>query len=334
MLNAGGAFSGFWEWCAQNGIVSKKLFIRQSMQGLMPLLSLHADQPIGAGDVVLSVPYLSTLNAQTVRGDLRPVAVPSIRVMCRFLQRRGVDISTARALWLASCLACATRLVAQGHEVGFAPLLSSSLLPKLPSPFVEAYVGGYPAISDALAGVADEPVRRAYLKDFETQVRSQLRATHAILRFNQRRHPSRIPLTLLPTVDELCAAYRTVLQRSVMLPVDCVPSSPGDLADLLEEKQGIDVLPSLVPGIDIIRSPTGYPPVTSVAGNSSGTPIAGDESNAANCSLHTCVQSDFISPGTRRRVLLETEPLSNRRVVVCSTKEIKVGEELFLSYGS
>ncbi|CCD12545.1 unnamed protein product [Trypanosoma congolense IL3000] len=266
---------------------------------------------------------------------MRPQAVPPLRAMCRYLTRRTrVDVTTAQALWLAGCLSCYTRLVAQGYDLEIAPLLSPSLLPELPSPFSEAHVGSYPAILDGVEGLGDRAARQLYLKSMESQVEVQLRATHAALRFYQSRRSPRIPSKLVPTLNELRIAHRTVLQRSIMLPVDCVASSPGDVADLFEKRPELDAIPSLVPVVDIIRSPAALRTSQHAAGPSSSDPTTSAGSLPTNCALYTCVQAAFLSSGTRRRVLLETSPLSNRRVVVCATKEISAGEELLMSYGS
>ncbi|RNF26208.1 uncharacterized protein Tco025E_01516 [Trypanosoma conorhini] len=334
MTDADDKLADYWAWCAQNGVVSKKLLLHRSVQGLMPQFSLCLNEPVRAGAVVATVPYLVTLNAQTIRGDMKPAAVPPVRAMCAFLaRRRRMDVVTARALWLACCLACYRRLLLQGHALGNAPLFSRRLMPELPSPFTSAHIQAYPALAAALPeGVNDGAAEESFLSPLRRQVEGQLRATHAALRFYQRRRSPHLSQQLVPSFDELRMAYRTVLHRSLLLPVDCVPSSPGDLADLFSERPDLDLLPTLVPLVDVIRSSAAARGSTEAAGRDA---CGGrDDGTAANCALHTCTHADFLSSGSRRRVVFETEPLSSRCVVVCATRDLKEGEELLLDYGS
>ncbi|KEG09296.1 hypothetical protein DQ04_05461010 [Trypanosoma grayi] len=325
MSAADDGIADFWAWCTQSGVVSKKLSVRRGVHEAVPQLSLHMGEAVRAGAVVVSVPYLATLNAQTIRGGMRPAAVPSFRATCAFLTRRQrMDVATANSLWLASCLACYRRLLAQGHAMSIAPLLSPALMPALPSPFVAAHAGFYPAIAAALPSGQDDAVVASFLSTLGAQAEAQLQLTHAALQFYQHRRMSRVSPRLVPTLDELRMAHRAVLQRGVLLPFDCVPSSPGDLADLFEERPDLDLLPTFVPLIDIIRSPTA---LQTPKGEKVG------DNTAANCTLHTCTQANFISLGSRRRVVVETAPLSSRRIVVCAASDLKEGEELLLDYG-
>ncbi|KAG8344774.1 hypothetical protein ERJ75_001590000 [Trypanosoma vivax] len=336
LSTTGDNFNCFWTWCAQNGIVSKRLSIRRGGQKDASQLSLHVDEPVRAGTVVLSVPYLVTLNPQTVRGDLRPTAMPPVRTMCRCLLRRNrMDIITAHGLWLAGCLACFGRLLAHNRKLDIAPMLSPALFPELPSPFRLAHVDYFPAIADVLRGESNGTLSESSLAAYEKRTESQLRLTHGILQLYRRRRVPHVRPEFLPSLLELRMAHRTILQRSVLLPANCIPSAPGDLADLFEESPDLETIPSLVPLVDIIRSPlaaiasgekTEVAPAVKAAGAS--------EKVVANCSLHTCTQADFLSPGTRRRVVIETSVLSNRRIVVCALCDLKVGEELLLNYGS
>ncbi|EAN93105.1 hypothetical protein C3747_276g12 [Trypanosoma cruzi] len=334
MTDADDTLADYWAWCAQNGVVSKKLFLRRSLHGLMPQFSLHVAESVRAGAVVATVPYLVTLNTQTIRGDMKPAAVPPVRAMCKFLtRRRRMDLVTARSLWLASCLACYRRLLAQGHSLSIAPLLSRLIMPELPSPFTSTHIRCYPAIVASLPeGVDVAALEESVFSSLWKRVEGQLRVTHAALYFYHQRRVTHIPRHLVPSFDELSMAYRMVLHRSLLLPIDCVPSSPGDLADLFTEQPDLDLLPTLVPVVDVIRSSAVARTLLEAKGG--GVRGSQDDSTAANCALYTCTQSDFVSSGTRRRVVFETEPLSSRRVVVCATRDLKEGEELLLDYGS
>ncbi|KAH9599544.1 hypothetical protein LSM04_005487 [Trypanosoma melophagium] len=338
MSNADDGFSDLWEWCAEKGVVSKRLSIHRHMQGLMPHLSLHVGEAVRAGAVVLTVPYLVTLNAQTIRGDMKPLAVPSVRTMCAFLTRLGrMDIITAKSLWLTSCVACYRKLLSQGRDFDISPLFSRSLMPILPSPFVSSHVRSFPSIASTLPEGLNNAEEETFLSSLKVETEAQLRVAHAALQFYQKRHTSRVSSQLVPSLDELRMAYRTVMHRSMLLPLDCVPSAPGDLADLFTERPDIEVLPSFVPLIDIIRSPSVLQPSNNAAGvvakKQKGT-VVSQPPPAVNCALYTCTHSDFVSSGSRRRVVFETSPLSSRRVVVCAMSDLKEGDELFLDYSS
>ncbi|ORC85672.1 uncharacterized protein TM35_000331290 [Trypanosoma theileri] len=341
MSNADDDFSDLWEWCAEKGVVSKKLFIRRNMQGLMPHLSLHVGESVRAGAVVLTVPYLVTLNAQTIRGDMKPLAVPSVRTMCAFLtRRRRMDIITAKSLWLSSCVACYRRLLFQGRDFNISPLFSRALMPLLPSPFVSSHVRSFPSIASMLPEGLNNTAEESFLSSLKLETEGQLRVTHAALQFYQKRHASRISSQLVPSLDELRMAYRTVMHRSMLLPLDCVPSAPGDLADLFTERPDIEVLPSFVPLVDIIRSPSVLQSSNEAAGGVVGSRQHGkavsqqQQQQPSNCALYTCTHADFVSSGSRRRVVFETSPLSSRRVVVCAMSDLKEGDELLLDYSS
>ncbi|ESL11215.1 hypothetical protein TRSC58_01040 [Trypanosoma rangeli SC58] len=264
---------------------------------------------------------------------MKPAAVPPVCAMCAFLtRRRRMDIVTARSLWLACCLACYRRLLLQGHALSNAPLFSRLLMPELPSPFTPTHIRGYPALAASIPEGVDHAVEYSFLSQVRRQVEGQLRVTHAALHFYQRRRLPHLSRQFVPSFDELRGAYRTVLHRSLLLPVDCVPSSPGDLADLFSERPDLDLLPTLVPLVDVIRGSSAARMSTNAVG--SGVRGSWDDSTTANCALYTCTQADFFSSGSRRRVVFETEPLSSRRVVVCATRDMKEGDELLLDYGS
>lgn len=319
------AIRRFWSFCARAGITSKRLSVRHQPATPCFPLSLGVEEEVVYGAPVISVPYLSVLNVETLRGDVVPRALPPFRSMRAFLTRRDrMDDTTAQSLWLAAFLATYARRVARTNSRGgdtaslfFAPLLCEALLPALPSPFTPATAAVSPAVG------AHQP---AALQRWERLTEEQVRLTRYVVAYRARRHG--IASVLVPTDEEVLLAHRTVMQRSVLLPLNGEPSAPAELAELIEAAPGLPLLPSLVPAIDLIR-----PVCAATKGEAPSAKEPGEELRGGNCALYTCVHSDFVSSSSRRRVVLETAPLASRRVVVCATRNLKAGDELVMDYG-
>lgn len=266
----------FWSYCAGVGVVSKKLVLQKKNA---TTISLVAGEAIKYGSPIISVPYTSVLNCQTVRGDCLPRGLPPATKMVKFLMRRNrMDFITAHSLWLASFVALSR--CTGGVPSKFAPLFADSLIPKLPS--------------NPRPGIIDD----------------HLHLIDAVLQFYFKRN--RISRKKLPDPELLSNSYDIVRQRSLIIPLNGAPSAPDTLSDFLSMNTTLRVLPSLIPAIDLVRA-------------TPNNDEAGD-----NCELYTCVESDFLSPSTRRRFVLEVAPFSSRRVVLCALKNLKEGDELFL----
>ncbi|EPY31252.1 hypothetical protein STCU_03547 [Strigomonas culicis] len=265
----------FWSYCGGVGVVSKKLALHRNAD----TLSLMAGEPIKRGSPIISVPYTSVLNCQTVRGDCLPRGLPPATKMVRFLTRRHrMDFITAHSLWLASFVALSR--CPWGTPSKFAPLFVDSLTPKPP------YTSRPQVMEDHL-----------HLID-------------AVLQFFFQRN--RIPRKRLPSLELLSNSCEIVRQRSLILPLNGAPSAPDTLSDFLSTDTSLRVLPSLVPAIDLVR------------------PSPNSDESRDNCELYTCVASEFVSPSTRRRLVLQVAPFASRRVVLCALKDLKEGDELFM----
>lgn len=311
----------FWEACAVQGVVSKKLTMHRIPHSATPV-GLCAGEAVPHGAPLITVPYQSVMNGQTLRGDMLPPALPPLRKAMRFLTRRGrLGPVTAHSLWLACFLACFHQ--SSAHTRGgilaspLQPFLSDAVYPSLPSLFSPTHASSCPS----LRGVAEDELKAA-----AARVAGELELTHTMLRHYVKRC-GHAPY-LCPSIDALALAYRTVMQRALLLPWNCEPSAPDDLSELMESSPDLAVVPSLVPVIDMIRPAP--PTETRTSEGKSETEV--EAVRSANCALFTCVQSDFLSPSSRRRVVMETSPLAARRVVVCAAKPIKEGEELLMDF--
>ncbi|KPA73523.1 hypothetical protein ABB37_09835 [Leptomonas pyrrhocoris] len=311
----------FWEACTAHGVVSKKLVVHRSPHSTSPV-GLCAAEAVKHGAPLINVPYHAVLNAQTLRGDLLPRALPPLRKAALFLTRRGrLGLVTAHSLWLACFLACHAEECAHAQHARKSflhPFLSNGVYPPLPNLFLTANASSCPGLRSVPA---------AELQEAERRVSGEMDLIHTMLRHYGKRRG--VPAGLCPHREALVLSYRTVMQRAILLPLNCQPSSPDDLAELIESSPGIPLIPSLVPVIDMIRP--AHPSKTAAEAKEDDESEA-ELTSSANCTLLTCVQSDFVSPSSRRRVIVETAPLAARRVVVCAAKAIKEGEELRMDF--
>eukprot|EP00796_Vickermania_ingenoplastis_P008853 gene8853-6233_t len=343
------------------------------VQVLLGFLYLQTKK-IKYGSVIISVPYSRVVNGQNMRGGLVPSPVPPLKLMLWFLHRRNVNMITGQSLWLAACVAGYKRgLLAVEREkteqrsmspkgdtaiisvlsgekripwISMAPLFSSTLHYDVESPFLPHNAVHYPTLSG---------FNRAELEELQGVSERQLEAVFKFMRRYAKRRGAR--LDSVPSRKELAGGYCTVLLRSMLLPVNGEPSAPGDLSELLESTPDLPVLPSLIPLVEHIRA---VPAIRARGrGETDGLQGAGEKhscfaSDAAqdrpegrvapsnlehddpgpNCTLHTCHQSDFLSPNSRRRALLPafSSVCSARRVVVCAGRDIACGEELSLGF--
>ncbi|CCW71154.1 unnamed protein product [Phytomonas sp. Hart1] len=294
----------FCAYCAKVGIVSKKLSFRPSSLPWGPI-SVFVDEPVVYGSPIVVVPYQTVLNCQTMRGNRVPHSLPTFYKMFQFLTRRGrMDSTTAQSLWLASFLATYHQNKSPSNSL--APWLSFGLQTDLSFFFTPEHAAFCPFLKEARN---DESLR-----DLERLATFHVRLAHTMIQFHGRRKG--IPSASQPTFDQLNLAYRTVIKRALPLPVNCEPSAPAELAELMEATPDMPILPSLIPVVDLIR------PAVSVGNDSA--------SMEANCAIFTCVESDFESPATRRLIIFETTPFSSRKVAVIATKNLKKNDEVLL----
>ncbi|KAG5499174.1 hypothetical protein JIQ42_03986 [Leishmania sp. Namibia] len=307
---------GFWAACGGCGVTSKRLSIRKTTAAASPI-SLVAGEAIKHGSPVVTVPYNSIFNGQTLRGDILPRALPPLRKMVLFLTRRGrMGTVTAHSLWLACFIACYRQQCAVTKAVGrwpLQPLLSSTVYPPLPNLFLDSNKFACPSLRGSSA---------TELQVLERRVLKEVELTYSMLRHYMKRRG--VPSKLRPSTDMLVQAHRTVMQRALLLPLNGEPSAPEELSELIATSPDLPLFPSLVPVIDLIRAA----PLDSRSEAEEGAAVQ----SSGNCAIFTCVQSDFLSPSSRRRVIAETAPLSARRVVVCATKPIEEGAELLMEF--
>lgn len=307
----------FWAFCAHAGMTSKRLSIQNTVSPCFPL-RLCVEEKVKYGAPVVSVPYLAVLNVETIRGDMVPRSLPPFRKVHAFLTRRGrLDSTTAQSLWLAAFLSTYARQTAL-HRPDALPLaldavLCDAIMPPLPSPFLPANAAASPAIG------SQPPL---VLQQWERRVEEEVQLMRYVTAFHARR--SGVRSALVPTDDEMLLAYRTVLQRSVLLPAGCEPSAPAELAELIQATPELPVLPSLVPAVDLVRPAS----ASAVAAEDGAAGPAAE----GNCTLYTCVHSDFVSSSSRRRAVMETLPLAARRVVICAAKDLNAGDELTMDF--
>ncbi|GET89665.1 hypothetical protein, conserved [Leishmania tarentolae] len=306
----------FWAACSGCGVTSKRLSIHKTAVEASPI-GLVAGEEVKHGSPLINTPYNSVFNGQTLRGDVLPRALPSLRKMMLFLTRRGrMGAITAHSLWLACFVACYRQQCTVNNETqrwSLQPLLSSTVYPPLPNFFSENNKFACPSLRGSSA---------AELEVMERRVQDELDLTYSMLRHYVKRRC--VSLKLLPSRDMLVQAHRTVMQRALLLPWNGEPSAPAELSELIETSPDIPILPSLVPAIDLIRA--------APLDCRTGTDDDAEAQSSSNCTIFTCVQSDFLSSSSRRRVIVETAPLAARRVVVCATKPLKEGTELLMEF--
>ncbi|CAC9498576.1 hypothetical protein conserved [Leishmania donovani] len=307
---------GFWAACSGCGATSKRLLIHKTGVAASPI-GLVTGEAVKHGSPLINVPYNSVFNGQTLRGDVLPRALPSLRKMLLFLTRRGrMGVVTAHSLWLACFVACYRQQCAVTNKAGrwlLQPLLSSTVYPPLPNLFSERNKFACPSLRASSA---------AELEVMERRVQDELDLTYSMLRHYIKRRG--VSSKLRPSRDMLVQAHRTVMQRALLLPRNGEPSAPAELSELIETSPDLPLFPSLVPAIDLIRAA----PLHSRAEAEEDA----EPPSSGNCSIFTCVQSDFLSSSSRRRVIVETAPLAARRVVVCATKPLKEGTELLMEF--
>lgn len=310
-----GSAHDFWDACVGCGVVSKRLALRTTPSAASPV-GLVAGEAIPHGAPLISVPYNAVFNGQTLRGDTLPRALPPLRKMVAFLTRRNrMGTVTAHTLWLSCFLACYRQqctVVKAPERRLLQPLLSGTVYPPLPSFFSASTHAACPS----LRGCSAEE-----LQEMDSRVQGELNLTYTMMR-HYMKHRGVSP-ALRPSREMLVCAHRSVMQRAVLLPWNGAPSAPEELSELVARSPELPLLPSLVPVIDLIRA---------TPSDSDAMTEAEVADSHGNCAVYTCVQSDFLSSASRRRVVVETAPLAARRVVVCATKPLKEGEELLMDY--
>ncbi|KAK7198549.1 hypothetical protein NESM_000816600 [Novymonas esmeraldas] len=311
---------GFWAACSSCGVSSKVLSVHKTATAASPI-GLVAGEAFKHGSPLITVPYNSVFNGQTLRGDTLPRALPPLQKLVRFLTRRGrMSTVSAHSLWLACFVACHRQQCSVRHNAEqqqhLQALLSSTVYPPLPSFFSESTKVGCASLRGSSL---------AELQAVEKRVQNELELTYLMLRHYATRRG--VSPALRPSKDMLVQAHRTVLQRALLLPWSGEPSAPAELSELIEASPHLPLLPSLVPVIDLIRAAPPDPRNSDADAAAADPPRSG-----GNCALFTCVQSDFVSPSSRRRVIVETAPLAARRVVVCATKALRKGDELLMEF--
>ncbi|EPY26911.1 hypothetical protein AGDE_11030 [Angomonas deanei] len=269
--------------CEEAGIAVRNVTVKKDANQSPFLCSSGT---IRSGTPLISVPYPTVLNAQTIRGDSIPKGLPPVEKMVKFLTRRGrLDFITAQSLWLATFLAarkkCQTTSSAVGRPVSFVD---------------ENY---YPDLKDSSLFSNTAQHSPATERAMSSHVNVALSCVQF---YAKRKHLSSVSV---PSFKEMQCAYYSVVGRSLLLPLNGAPSAPEPLSSFLESRSDMVSVPSLIPLVDMLKP-----------------------SSEGNCLLYTCAESTFLSPVSRRRVLMEVEPLTSRRVVVCASHDIPDGEVL------
>jgi hypothetical protein len=313
----------FWDWCAQSGITSKHLSIRAA--GSVADRGLFLEESVKSGSVLASIPYKLCLNRELLGSNSR--FIPPAPLLGLALHKAGLNADGAEHLWLALYLAT---LRVQPKSDHLAPYLS--MLPN-------------PVSMELHRKACKELLSKSELEEFHeiesetdshVSLAGRFATRYATLR---RRHARR--LASEPQADAIStkkefrvfidaarresvsAAHDIVISRSFPLPWGCRESSPRDLATFLEESEGTEAIPSLVPVLDLVNAAA---PQTSSA-------VAAQ----SNCTLFTCSTAQFLHEGTRKTRKVVSSPasrLSRKRVVLCATRDIHAGEELLMDYNN
>lgn len=311
------AVENFWAYCTEAGVVSKQLTLKRTSYSTSPVV-IAATEPIKYGSPIVTVPYSAVLNCQTIRGDLVPPSIPSYMKAQRFLTRRSrMDPITAQSLWLAAFLATHLRRAQPPHsqDSSIRSYLSPIVYPPLPPLFTATAAPSCPSIGAQSTG---------QLRKWGRQVNGHIHLLHTLIQYHGKRRG--IPAKASPSIDQMTQAYRIVMHRSMLLPMNCESSAPAELAEFLEDAPAIPLLPSLIPVIDLVL------PVTRQENDSNAAATESGLAAISNSSLFTCISSDFSSAATRRRIIIETTPLSSRRVMLCAATDLKAGDELKLEF--
>lgn len=357
----------FWLHCVKVGIVSKSLKIGRvsrnsssvassdSRIGARRPISIFIEEPAKCGAPLISVPYNSVLNVQNIRGGLVPRCVPPFSVFSRLFTRRFRRIHplTTQSLWIAACLGSYRHgikqmaleiekkktLLTSSTSTSVDPpwrstmstWVSDTFFYPLNSPFTllewEFYRSGFHELDSTKENIS------IFLPELRLRTQRYLNLTFALICCHA--HKRGVPGKEIPDQSALTHAYNSFLYRSILLPINGEPSTPGDLSELLEAAPHLPLLPSMVPLIEHIRTiPTinDDAEVENLNDNEERENMK-EHVEQPNCILHTCQLSEFLSPASRRRrITAPTSSLfSSRRVVVCAARDLREGEELTLS---
>lgn len=343
----------FWSYCVECGVTCKPLAIqpadkltgKNSFSGNHPVspIKVVVDQaPIAYGSPIISVPYGCVLNAQTLRGGLVPPSVPPLSVMHRLLTRGNrMHTYTAQSLWLAACVAGYRTRIHRNRRA------ESLIQPRSQKIFSTPWKAISPLFSDTFYYTLESPFQRHVAQHYpemqqytEAELstmsaifhRHHLPLTHAIIR--RYAGPKGLLRGEVPDLNTLTTSYYSVLYRSMLLPINGEPSAPGDLSELVNRVPQLVLLPSLIPLVDLIRPVPIQKGGIHKDGADGTTSVDTSCRLVPNCVLYTCQLSDFISPSSRRRVMTAptSSVYSNRRVVICAERDLKIGEELLLGF--
>lgn len=271
----------FWQWCNDVGVEAKRVAI----QGTGPTRGLFAAQDIKNGAVVVNVPFAACMSLQSVPMKLLPPPLISANTLCT-LSRRTLRMTAFESsfLWLSGMLA--TFAVASPRRNPYHPYMR--LLPTTTKDL------------EASTAAALRQLTKAEQQDYWTLERQARRAENFLCDVT-RRKAQHIHFTgNVPNLAAVRWAHRMVLSRAILLPSNCVPSAPEDLATYLDEHPDAQVMPALVPVVDLINNCCSSEP--------------------PNCVISTCKQNDVTN--------LSLAP----RIVVCACRDIPQGEELTLPY--
>jgi hypothetical protein len=314
----------FWDWCAKSGITSKHLSIRAV--GSVADRGLFAEESVKSGSVLASIPYKLCLNRELLGSNSR--FIPPAPLLGLALHKARLNADGAEHLWLALYLAT---LRVQPKSDHLAPYLSM-----LPNPVSMEL---HRKASKALLSTSELEEFHEIESETHSHVSlaGRFATRYATLR---RRHARR--LASEPQADatstkkefrvfidaarkeSVAVAHDIVISRSFPLPWGCRESSPRDLATFLEESEGTEAIPSLVPLLDLVNAAAPQTSSAAVAAQS-------------NCTLFTCSSAQFLHEGTRKTRKVVSSPasrLSRKRVVLCATRDIHAGEELLMDYNN
>lgn len=312
----------FWEWCAGAGISSKRLSIRTV--GSVCDRGLFLDESVKAGSVVASIPYKACINRELM--GTRSVYLPSVPLVATALRRTHLDAAAAEHLWLTAFVAT---------------INAQTMFPQL-QPFVDMFP--HTLTMELQRRAAREqlsPQERGELHEIESCAASNVQLIRAFVgRYARLAHRCRggrvgqghrhnasygaVIRRCLKDEARFAHAHDLVVSRAIDVPWGCRASSPRDLLSFLESDPSVKTIPTFVPLLDMVNA-------ASTHHASSSLP----QFSPSNCEVLTCVASEFVHDGTRKKRKVFSSPatrLHRMRIVICATRDIAADEELLMDY--
>lgn len=221
--------SSFWSWCVKQGLRCKHVTLRSTPNGR----GLFIEEAASRGSVVISVPYMATLNRQC-SGN---ASVPSIQWCRRLSKSLGLLPSSSEMLWLTLCVGSVAD-AAFDNQNDWKPYfeLVSEAVTHLP-------------LSRSTASKKLTPVESEELEKILRDSRKTLQGLATL----QRRWTRERKATKKEILSQLTWAHDLVVSRSIQVPVGCCPSTPQSMEEYIDET-GCATVPCIVPLVDCIDS--------------------------------------------------------------------------------